>query len=90
MINIRFSITNPWSRLWDAGWSWANQLTKNKAWELQIYRANIVAEFQFEFTHRRDHAGLRLEFGLFSWCATFVIHDTRHWNYATERWETFE
>lgn len=89
MINVRFSLTNPWSSLWDAGWAWAGKITKHKAWEAQIYRANVVAEFMFEFTHRQDHAGLRLEFGLLSWCFIFLIHDTRHWNYDKQCYEVY-
>ena len=90
MINFRFSITNPWSTLFDAGWCWGNKLTKHKAWECQVYRSNVLAEFVFELTHRQDHAGLRFEFGLFSWCFTLVIHDTRHWNYDRGGWEIYE
>jgi len=90
MINLRFSLTNPWSRLFDAGWCWAKKITENKAVELQLYRCNTIIEGQFEFTTRQDHAGLRLEFGLLSYVLAFNLHDTRHWNYAAERWEIYE
>ena len=90
MIQFRFSIENPWSTLWDAGWSWAGKLFAHKAWECQLYRSNVIAECMLEFTHRRDHAGLRFEFGLLTWCLTFVIYDTRHWNYDKGCWEVYE
>ncbi len=90
MINLKLSIINPWSSLWDAGRAWGGKLTKNLAWESQLYRSNVILEWVFEFTHRQDHAGLRLEFGLFTWCWTFIVYDTRHWNYSTNRWEIYE
>lgn len=90
MINIRFSIVNPWSSLWDAGRCWGGKIAKHKAWECQVYRANVIAEFLIELTHRQDHAGFRFEVSLFTWCFTFTIYDTRHWNYAKESWEIYE
>ena len=90
MINLRLSIVNPWSSLWNAGWAWGGKITKNKSWECQIYRCNTIAEFMFEFKTRQDHAGLRLEFGLLSWCLTFVVYDNRHWNYDKECWEIYD
>jgi hypothetical protein len=89
MIKINFSITNPWSSKWDAGSAWFGKLFKNKAWEFQIYRSNVVLEAVIEFTIRQDHAGLRLEFGIASWCFTFNIYDTRHWNYTDNCYEVY-
>lgn len=90
MINLRLSITNPWSTIWDAGWAWGKKLTKHKAWECQIYRSNVLLEGEFSITHRQDHAGIKLEFGLLTWCLSFNIYDTRHWNYEAECWEVYE
>lgn len=90
MINIRFSITNPWSSLWSAGSSWGGKLINNKAWECQLYRANVLAEVELGLTHRQDHAGFKLELGLFTWCFIFNIYDTRHWNYDLGCWETYK
>ncbi len=90
MINLRFSLTNPWSDLFDAGWSWGKVLTKNKACELQLYRCNTILEGQFEITTRQDHAGVRLEFGLLSYVLAFNLYDTRHWNYATGCYEIYD
>lgn len=89
MIKLNFSITNPWSDCWSAGWSWSRLLWMHKACEFQIYRSNVLLEAFFEFTTRQDHAGLRLEFAILSWCCCFNIYDTRHWNYADKRWEIY-
>ncbi len=89
MINLRFSIVNPWSDLFDAGWCWSKKLTKNKAIELQLYRCNTIVEGQVEFTTRQDHAGVRLEIGFLSYVLAFNLYDTRHWNYAAKRWEIY-
>ncbi len=90
MIKISFSIINPWSDKFDAGYSWYGKLTKNKAWEVQFYRSNTIAEALAELTHRQDHAGLGLELGLLSFNLTFKLYDSRHWNYATKSWETYD
>ncbi len=89
MINLRFSLVNPWSDLFDAGWCWGKKISKNKAWELQLYRCNTIIEGQFEFTTRQDHAGLRLEFGLLSYVLAFNFHDTRHWNSDAGEWQVY-
>ncbi len=90
MIRLSFSVTNPWSDLFDAGWCWSKKITKNKAAEIQLYRCNTLVEGQFEFTTRQDHAGLRLEIGLLSYVLTFNLYDTRHWNYAAGRYEIYD
>ncbi len=90
MINLRLSITNPWSTLWDAGRAWGGMITKNLAWECQLYRSNVLLECELNITHRQDHAGIKIELGLFTWCFTANIYDTRHWNYDKGRWEIYE
>ena len=90
MFRLRFELANPWSDRFDPGYCWSKKLTKNKAWELQAYRSNTIVEAYLEFTHRQDHAGLRIEFGLFTFSITFNIYDTRHWNYADKRWEVYD
>jgi hypothetical protein len=90
MIKLNCSITNPWSSKWDAGRAWGRKLTTTKAWECQLYRSNVIIEAVFEFTTRQDHAGLRLEFGIASWCFTFNIYDTRHWNYAENCYQVYK
>jgi hypothetical protein len=88
MLRLNFTVENPWSDKFDAGWAWGGHFAGNKAWEAQFYRSNTIVEAVTELTHRQDHAGIRLELGLFSFNFTFQIYDTRHWNYATNSWET--
>lgn len=90
MIKFNVIVENPWSDRFDAGYSWGKKLTKNKAWEAQAYRSNTLIEAGLEFTHRQDHAGLRVEFGIFSFSFTFNIYDTRHWNYSKKQWEAYD
>lgn len=90
MLKINLQITNPWSDRFDPGWAWGKKLTDNKACEFQVYRSNCIVEATLEVTHRQDHAGVRLEFGILSYSVTFQIYDTRHWNYATQRWEIYD
>lgn len=90
MFRLRFELVNPWSDRFDPGYCWSKKLTKNKAWEFQAYRSNTITEASVELTHRQDHAGLRLEFGIFTFSFTFNIYDTRHWNYADRRWEVYD
>jgi hypothetical protein len=90
MLRLNFIISNPWSDKFDAGWAWGGHFAGNKAWEFQAYRSNTVVEACFEFTRRQDHAGLKLEFGLFSFSFVAQIYDTRHWNYADKCWEVYD
>lgn len=90
MINFGFTIENPYSDKFDAGWCWSGKLTKNKAWEVQAYRSNVIVECEIRLTHRTDHAGFKIELGLFSFSFVAQIYDTRHWNYDTQNWEIYE
>lgn len=89
MIRLNFVIENPYSDKFDAGYSWAGKITKNKAWEIQAYRSNTVVEATLEVKHRTDHAGIKIEFGLFSYSFVAQFYDTRHWNYEKRCWEQY-
>lgn len=90
MIKLSFTLTNPWSDRFDAGWMRGGHLYSNKAWEFQAYRSNTIVEAEIRFSIREDHAGLKLEFGLFTYSFVFQIYDTRHWNYADRKWEVYD
>lgn len=91
MININLQLVNPWSELFEPLRFWHGSVTKNKAWELQTYRSNTVAEFEFRFSlGREDHAGLTIGLGLFSWTAQFSLRDVRHWDYENNCWVEYE
>ena len=89
MINLNLRIENPWSDKFDAGYCWNGKLTKHKVWEFQAYRSNAILEAGLRTTIRTDHAGINLEFGLFSFRFVAQIYDARHWNYDTQTWENY-
>ena len=90
MIKLNFTIENPWSDRFDAGYAWGGKIIAHKCWEAQAYRSNTIVEGAIEFTARQDHAGLKLEFGIFSFSFIFQIYDSRHWNYDKKQWEVYD
>jgi hypothetical protein len=87
MININFTIDNPWSDRWNTIWYRNGLLPKHKAWEFNGYRTHHIVDFEFHFTRNRDHAGIGFGLGLFGYSLEFQIYDTRHWDYTNNRWE---
>jgi len=90
VIYINLTIRNPWSDCFEIVGSWGQKLFKHKAWEVEIYRSDTVAELEFKITSQEDHAGITLGLGLISYTLRAQIYDTRHWNYATQCWEIYE
>ena len=90
MIHVGFTVENPYSDRFDAGSTWSGMLTKNKAWEAQAYRSNVVAECELTVAHHTDHAGVKFEIGLFTFSFVIQLYDIRHWNYDTKAWETYD
>ena len=90
MIYLNLRIENPWSERWDTIWARSGRLTRHKAWEVQVCRGATIFEFLFRYNIRQDHAGLRLQLALLSYDFKFNIYDTRHWNYNTNSWETYD
>jgi hypothetical protein len=87
MINLNFTIRNPWSNRFDNIRCWHGSTPfANKYWEIQLYKSTDVIDFSFHLTHRQSHAGLRLELGLFGYNADFNFYDNRHWDYETQSW----
>jgi hypothetical protein len=86
MINLEFSIRNPWISRWDSGVCWSGNLLKHKFWELQFMKTADIINFKFSITHRQDHAGLIFEIGLAGYTANFTIYDNRHWDTEKFRW----
>ena len=89
MINIYFSISNPWfiddfKNLYSV----AGDLTKNKSWEFEVSKHSyVIFNISFRLTFRQHHAGLKLELGLLGYETTLQLYDVRHWNYKEKRWE---
>lgn len=90
MIYLNFTIRNPWSDQFKNVCAKSGKISKNKAWEFEIYRSDTVAEFETRVTIREDHAGVKLGLGLFGWTVNAQIYDIRHWNYDTKQWVKYD
>jgi hypothetical protein len=90
MINLNFTISNPWSNRWEILWNKSKFIGKNKAVEFNGYRTNHIVNVDFNFRPAGDHAGARIMLGLFGFDAELHFYDTRHWNYETNTWEVYD
>jgi hypothetical protein len=92
MINLDFSIVNPWrtDKIWDILWSKSRLITQNKAWEFNGYRTGRIINLQFEWTLQGDHAGTRIMLGVFGYEAELAFYDTRHWDYDLATWKCYQ
>lgn len=90
MINFNFNLANPFVDRWDVVVSKHGKLFKHKAWEFNTYKSSCIVDVDFRFTTRGDHAGVRLMLGLFGYEAEFNFYDTRHWDYETNTWVTYD
>ena len=80
MINLNFSIRNPWGKEFKNLWCRSYRTPfEHKFIELEICKDNCIVSCSFSWTVRRDHAGLDIELGLFGYCAHFNFYDGRHW-----------
>ena len=88
MINLQFSIRNPFSQRFRAIRSWAGTTPfKFKFWEFEIYQCEKLITLGFEVTVRQDHAGASAEIGVLGYCAQFTWYDGRHWVAQTGNWQ---
>lgn len=87
MINLNLSIKNPFSNRFANLLNRSGKLSKHRAWEFEILKANCILNFCIAFNTQCDHAGLKVEFGLLGYEMYFQIYDTRHWNYETKDWQ---
>lgn len=87
MINLNFSLRNPWSQKFKNLWCRAYDTPfKNKFIELEVYKDSSLLSLSLAWTMRQSHAGLDFEVGLFGYCFHFNFYDSRHWNYEEGRW----
>lgn len=89
MIDVNFSLTNPWSTRFEHAFAWSKQLSKHKACELEVYRSDTIVELEGRISFRQDHAGITLGVGLFSWTVRFQLYDNRHWDYDKGQWHDY-
>lgn len=91
MINFYFVLSNPFSERFNvvyekSGKTWM----PHKFWEFSVQKDNSILKGWFEFSVRKDHAGLNFEFGLFGWGVNFMLYDHRHWDDENNCWENYE
>lgn len=92
MINLKFSIEHPFTRLafnhsFNRSWE---TFIKNKYFEFEVLQdCEYLINFNFNWTTRCDHAGVRLELGLFGYQLLVQFYDNRHWDYKTNNWMTY-
>jgi len=89
MIYFNFTINNPFSERFETLFYRNGELTKNKAWEVQLMKDDCILILGLRYAIREDHAGLQLSLGLFGYFLELTIHDVRHWDYANGRWQTY-
>jgi len=88
MISINFNLQNPWSDRFENVWCRAYDTPfKHKFIELELIKCSTIISFKFNWTGRRDHAGLDAEIGLLGHCFNFNFYDSRHWDSTTNTWE---
>lgn len=90
MFELRFNIKNPYSDRFESIVIKHGTVTKNKSWELQISKTNDILGLEVSMTTRQCHSGLFVSLMLFGYELIFNIHDDRHWDYTTNRWEIYE
>jgi len=91
MINLNFSIANPWRRdLWDILWSKHGSITGNKAWEFNGYRTGHIIDVALDVRFKGDHAGARVMLVLLGYGVELHVYDVRHWDCDKNNWKTRE
>ena len=93
MINFTFSIKSFKPNDWFVSfYNYDFGLSKNKRFEAEfVYDAyhNFFLSLDTSF-RGKDHAGPRLEIGLFGYNSSFAIYDVRHWDYKNNTWKNFQ
>lgn len=90
MMNLSFSLSNPFSRLYRSKTLYTTMLTEFKCLEIEYSRDNTIIDFWFRWTFRQSHAGLMIGGGLLSFSLYVTLEDIRHWNYDNNCWEKYE
>ena len=90
MIQCNFTLYNPWTNTWKILWNKSSSIGKHKAVEFNGYRTNRIIDLDFDLRFRGDHAGARVMLGLLGYSVELHFYDTRHWNWDTNTWETYD
>lgn len=88
MFNVIFRIENPWAdKFKNIYHATGKTFLKNKFWEFEVLKTTDLIYFEFLFNRHTDHAGVRLEVGLFGYNIMLSAYDNRHWNYEKGEWK---
>ena len=59
----------------------------NKYFEFEILRDNFyLFELELSWTKKRDHAGIKIIFGVIGYSIAATIYDNRHWDREKDCW----
>lgn len=60
----------------------------HKFWEIEAMQVGIgnIISFEFAWTRKTDHAGVRLGLGLLGFEAYGMFYDSRHWDDEKNDW----
>jgi len=89
MFNINISIRNPFTKdKFEGIFCKEFRLTKNKNICIEFYKYSYyLLEITISTDYEgHDHAGPKLEIGLFGLNFDFKIYDSRHWDIETDDW----
>lgn len=89
MIKVSFCIVNPFSKdLFTDIYNCSGKITKNKSWEIQIYKQDYTfLEVDIDTCIiGQDHAGVGINLGLFYFVISAKMYDNRHWDYTNKKW----
>lgn len=92
MISLKFEIRYPWTNskfktLFYRAWKTP---FKHKFFEIQLVRdyADLIC-IDLHWKLKGDHAGVRLELGLFGYAFMFELYDSRHWDHNSDAWAKY-
>jgi len=95
MIHFTISIFNPWTRqtqyneIWQR--RWALKENGHKHLDVGFYRhRGMIFDIGISVTHRQDHAGFSMSFGLLGFYGDVQFYDDRHWNTVEKKWESHD
>lgn len=80
MININFSISNPFAEnLSDIVFMKFGKLTENKFWTITLHKnLKTIIDFHFDISTGISHSGILLWVGLLGFFLEFELYDRRH------------
>jgi len=81
MLYIGFVIRNPFSRRHEMVTTKVVRVTKNKSFEIGIYRNSSIIGGSFGIdSFKQDHAGFSFDIELLGWNLDFMFYDNRHYD----------